>query len=101
MDKGPLSKAAAQNALDRLIDVARSDTGQSRRVANFLLAWWNGADCGHFPLADLLGVDATIATHITTIVGFLGQPEGAVHPDALDRKSEMTVLVVRWRDFVN
>src|SRR3546814_2400694 len=52
-----------------------SDTGQSRRVANFLLAWWNGEDCGHFPLADLFGVDATIATHITTIVGFLGQQD--------------------------
>ena len=70
MDQGPFSKAAADNALDRLIAIARSDTGQSRRVANFLLAWWNGEDCGHFPIADLFGVDATIATHITTIVGF-------------------------------
>src|SRR3546814_4263907 len=69
MDQGPFSKAAADNALDRLIAIARSDTGQSRRVANFLLAWWNSEDCGHFPIADLFGVDATIATHITTIVG--------------------------------
>src|SRR3546814_20654649 len=99
MDKGPFSKAAAQNALDRLIDVARSDTGQSRRVANFLLAWWNGEDCGHCPLADLFGVDATIATHITTIVGFLGQHEGAIYTDAFGCKAEMIELVGRWRDF--
>src|SRR3546814_20533622 len=93
MDQGPFSKAAADNALDRLIAIARSDTGQSRRVANFLLAWWNGEDCGHFPIADLFGVDATIATHITTIVGFLGQHEGAIYPDAFGCKAEMIELV--------
>ncbi len=27
-------------ALDRLFDLAASDTGQARRAANFLLAWW-------------------------------------------------------------
>jgi hypothetical protein len=97
--EGPFSKAATERALDRLIEIARSDTGQARRVANFLLAWWNGDDCGHFPIADLFGVDPTIATHITTIVGFLGQHEGAIYPDAFDRKAEMIDLVQRWRDF--
>jgi hypothetical protein len=33
-------------ALDRLVAIAQSDTGQSRRVANFLLAWWNAGSCG-------------------------------------------------------
>ena len=99
MDQGPFSEAAARNALDRLIEIARSDTGQARRVANFLLAWWNGEDCGHFPIADLFGVDATIATHMTTIIGFLGQHEGAIYPDAFGRKAAMIELVRRWRDF--
>jgi len=99
MDQGSFSEAAARNALDRLIEIARSDTGQARRVANFLLAWWNGEDCGHFPIADLFGVDATIATHMTTIIGFLGQHEGAIYPDAFGRKAEMIELVRRWRDF--
>lgn len=31
-------------ALDRLFDLAASDTGQARRAANFLLAWWNAQD---------------------------------------------------------
>ena len=99
MDQVHFSEAAARNALDRLIESARSDTGQARRVANFLLAWWNGEDCGHFPIADLFGVDATIATHMTTIIGFLGQHEGAIYPDAFGRKAEMIELVRRWRDF--
>lgn len=28
-------------ALERLLKIAQGDTGQSRRVADFLLAWWN------------------------------------------------------------
>jgi hypothetical protein len=99
--EGPFGSAAAARALDHLIDIARSDTGQSRRAANFLLAWWNGDDCGHFPIADLFGVDAVIATQITTIIGFLGQHEGAVYPDAFGRKAEILDLVRRWRDFDN
>jgi len=99
LNEGPFGKSAAANALDSLIDIARSDTGQARRVAGFLLAWWNGDDCGHFPIADLFGVDPTIATHITTIIGFLGQHEGAIYPDAFGRKDEMIDLVRRWRNF--
>ena len=99
MIEGPFGTKAAAAALDKLIELARSDTGQARRAANFLLAWWNGEDCGYFPIADLFGVDATIATHMTTIIGFLGQHEGAIYPDAFGRKAEMIELVSRWRNF--
>lgn len=36
-----------KSALERLITIAQRDTGQSRRVADFLLAWWNAGQCGH------------------------------------------------------
>jgi hypothetical protein len=32
---------ARAGALEGLIRVAKRDTGQSAKVANFLLAWWN------------------------------------------------------------
>jgi hypothetical protein len=32
------------NALERLLKVAGQDTGQARRVANFLLAWHNAEE---------------------------------------------------------
>lgn len=38
MDMLPIDQDAAEAAFARLLDVAGSDTGQSRRVANFLLA---------------------------------------------------------------
>ena len=46
-----ISEAQAA-ALERLIDIAQRDTGQSRRVADFLLAWWNAGECGGFDLTD-------------------------------------------------
>jgi hypothetical protein len=44
-------------ALERLIQIAQGDAGHSRIVANFLLAWWNAAECAGF---DLTGVWAAI-----------------------------------------
>lgn len=52
---------SAQAALTRLIPIAMSDTGQSKRVADFLMAWWNGPDLGHFQIADMFGLDVAIA----------------------------------------
>ena len=37
---------AGLEALTRLIEIAQKDTGQSRRVADFLLAWHNAAENG-------------------------------------------------------
>ena len=47
----------AKAALERLIRIAQRDTGQSRMVAEFLLSWWNAANCGGFDLNTLWGVD--------------------------------------------
>ena len=47
-----------RTAFARLLKIAQSDTGQSGRVASFVLAWWNAADHGGFDIADLFAVDA-------------------------------------------
>src|SRR5450631_2390707 len=54
-------------ALERLIQVALGDTGQSRKVANFRLAWWNAEECGGFDLTDLWRVDTAIAADMVTV----------------------------------
>src|SRR3546814_13906773 len=64
-------------ALNRLFDLARSDTGQSARAANFLLAWWDGGEWGHFAITDLFGVDRDVAADMAVIFEFLGQHGGA------------------------
>jgi hypothetical protein len=62
-----LAIAPARAALDCLVAVAQSDTGQARRVANFLLAWWNAGACGGFDLTDLWMLDRAIADNILAV----------------------------------
>lgn len=50
-------------ALENLIRVAKNDTGKSRRVADFLRAWWNGAARGGFNLVEAWRLDRSLVTH--------------------------------------
>ena len=94
----PTDYDAARAALTRLLPLAMSDTGQARRVANFLMAWWNGPELGHFEIADLFGLDVAVAADVTTVIGFLGQNDrGAVYIDSLDFAEEMQYVIERWR----
>ena len=68
-------------ALERLIAIAQSDTGQARRVADFLLAWWNAGECGGFDLTNLWGVDASIAEDMVIVFGYVARANA--YPDAL------------------
>ena len=87
----------AQAALDRLLSVALSDTGQSRIAANFLLAWWNASDWGGFDIADLFSVDRAIAADMASIFAYLGQHGVATYADAFGRRAEMVELIRLWR----
>ena len=58
-------------ALEGLIQVAQGGTGQSRIVANFLLAWWNAGECGGFDLTDVWGVDTAIAVDMLRVFALL------------------------------
>jgi hypothetical protein len=85
------------SSLDRLIVIAKSDTGQARRVANFLLAWWDGSEWGHFPITDLFAVDAAIAADMASIFVYLSQHPGAIYATEWGRRDDMADLVERWR----
>lgn len=98
MTSVPTDYDSARAALTRLIPIAMSDTGQSKRVADFLMAWWNGPDLGHFQIADIFGLDVAIANDIATVIGFLGQNHrGAVYIDSLGFAEEMQDIIALWR----
>ncbi len=84
------------DALDVLIPVARSDTGQSRRVANFLLAWWNGPDLGHLEVVDIASIDRELAEAMCVILLFLGQ-HGMEYANLWGRRKDMEDLFDLWR----
>lgn len=53
-------------ALLRLLEVAATDSGQARRVAD-LLAWWSSGSCGPFDITTAWGLDAKLAEDVITV----------------------------------
>jgi hypothetical protein len=98
--KGPcpmpvLDLEPALAALNRLVAIAQSDTGQSRRVANFLLAWWNAGDCGGFDFTDLWAVDRGIAEDILTVAQLIALRHE--YPGVYGLGPQFEQLVADWR----
>lgn len=89
-------------AIGRLLPIAlpasrAAETGASSKVADFLLAWWNGLDCGHFPILHLCNLDAVIAEDMLTIMAYLAQ-EPTIYADAWGYRDAMHDLWMRYRD---
>ena len=82
-------------ALERLIAIAQSDTGQARRVADFLLAWWNAGSCGGFDFTDLWGVDHSIADDMVIVFSYVARANA--YPDTLGFNVEFQSIVRGWR----
>lgn len=61
-----------REALARLVKIAVEDrSGQARRVASFLLAWWNADRDGGFDFTHLWNVDEGIARDMMAVTAFL------------------------------
>lgn len=82
-------------ALEKLLNIAHEETGQARRVANFLLAWWNADVHGGFDLTDLANVDREVAEDMVTVFTFLAREEDVVYP--YDYRIEIEQIIGRWR----
>lgn len=83
------------SALERLLAHAQRDSGQSRIVADFLLAWWNADSCGGFDLTSLWSLDAAIVADMTAVFGLIARVNR--YPDRMGYEAEFTNLVRTWR----
>jgi len=88
-----------RSALERLMAIAQRDTGQSARVANFLLAWWNAAECGSFDLTDTWSLDETILADVKTTFGLATRL--SEYPDTLGYAKEFARIIEQWRPDLN
>ncbi|NPE55888.1 hypothetical protein HLB25_10235 [Dickeya dadantii] len=84
-------------ALYRLIDVAKGNSGQSQRVANFLLSWWNADDFGGFDPRNLWALDAHLADDIVTVFGMIARV--CEYPPTIDPalEADFMILVRKYR----
>ncbi len=83
-------------ALDLLLDVAKSDTGQARRCADFLLAWWDSGSCGSFDLTNVWGLDTNLADAMVTVFRFISENQG-IYPDKLGLSLDFQKVIRQWR----
>lgn len=82
-------------AIERLLDVAQGTTGQSRLVANLLLAWWNAEDFGGFDLTDLWGLDVPLRQDAVRVFAYVASHQH--YPDTLGWGNAFSSIVLRWR----
>lgn len=82
-------------AFERLLRLAQGDTGQSRRVANFLLAWWNADSLGGFDLADLFAVDTAIGKDMALVFDWLAGLSEPEYPESYS--AEIDRIIQLWR----
>ena len=82
-------------AVRRLLEVARQDTGQSKRVADFLLSWWNATACGGFDPTDLWCVDEALAIDMLTVIDMVARVRR--YPPAFGLKADFQRILSAWR----
>ncbi len=82
-------------ALERLLEVAYRDTGQSRRVSDFLLSWWNANECGGFDMTDLWGLDTSLMCDVLVIIVAIAKLQA--YPDTLGYELQFNRLIRTWR----
>ena len=96
-----VNPAAAENreawlpSVTRLMRIAMGDTGQCRRVADFLLAWHNAEENGGWDPTDLWNVDAAIAEDMLTALRLLRMENG--YPSDLGFQKEIDNIWDLWR----
>lgn len=84
-----------REAFERLLHIARSDTGQSRRVANFILAWWSAQELGGFDIADVFAVDRTIGRDMARVFAWVAGRSEAEYPVAY--RPQIEEIIRLWR----
>ena len=89
---------AERQALEHLLKIASGDTGQSRRLADFLLAWWNASEYGGYDLTDGWGVDESIVDDMCVVFRLATRANS--YPDTLGYAREFEALAHVWRDNV-
>ncbi|ABO59604.1 hypothetical protein LA345_41305 (plasmid) [Burkholderia vietnamiensis] len=84
-----------KEALERLLAIASGYTDQSRRVADFLLAWWNPASCGSYDITSGWGLDEDITEDVCTVFRLATRANS--YPDTLGYESQFESVVRAWR----
>lgn len=91
----PQIRADGEAALRRLLPIAQSDTGQSRRVAGFLLGLYNGSRFP-FDLTDLRALDLGVFRDCMAVLAMDFNLEKEVHKHFENGSAIWERLAATW-----
>lgn len=83
------------NATKRLVELAKSDTGQSRIARNFVLAWWNFDEFGGFDPVSMSSLDEKFRADIATIITYLASLESPKYPTEF--RADIAEIIKTWK----
>jgi hypothetical protein len=86
---------AERAALERLLEHGRGMSDQSRRDADFLLAWWNAGSCGSYDITTGWAVDEAIADDMCVVFRLATRAHS--YPDTLGYGPQFEAVVRQWR----
>ena len=90
-----LNELEFKSALERLFYRVFRDTGGSRRVANFLLAWENSRRFGGFDIADVWGLDPQYTKDVIDVFKYMSR--GAMYFDNYGFTPHLRKIIILWR----
>lgn len=82
-------------ALERLIRVAQSDTGQSRHIADLLLAWWSASETGGFDFTSFWKIDDKLVTDSLALIKWISGHH--YYPDTLGYAEQFKAIQKKYR----
>jgi len=93
-----------QHALEALISVAKSDTGQSSVIASFLLSWWNAPFYGGFGMNQLWALDTTLKNNVLMMIDYIANNQD--YPDCirqqngseLNYSNDLRLIAKKWHE---
>lgn len=83
-----------KQALENLLKITQGDTGQSRRVADFLLAWWNASKCGSYDITTAWGLDEDIMEDVCVVFRLASRANS--YPDSIGYEKQFEAVVREW-----
>src|SRR5712692_9326579 len=89
-----IDQRESYEAVHRLLLIASQDTGQARRVADFLLAWHNAGENGGWDPVDLWSVDSDIADDILMVLELIR--ESRRYPGDIGFGEEIQAVWESW-----
>ncbi len=82
-------------ALERLLAVAQGENGQSRHVADLLLAWHNAGENGGFDFTTFWALDDALVADSLRLITWISRSQ--VYPDELGYGDTFQAIWRAWR----